>query len=320
MNLSSRRVALIGGSGFVGRSISEHLAREGLEQRILTRSRERARASWPLPGASCVECDPADTASLTAALAGCDVAVNLVGILNERGDNGAGFQRAHVDLTRTVLAACTAAGVTRYLHMSALNAAPVAPSHYLRTKGEAERLVRAAPAGLATTIFRPSVIFGPGDGLFCRFDALLALSPLLPLACASTRFQPVYVGDVASAFVRAIDDRRSIGQSYDLAGPAVMTLEDIVRLVVRVTGRRRLIVPLGMLASRLQAEVFEHLPGKPFSRDNFRSATQDSVLPGANGLAAFGITPTAVDAVIDTLLHGGGERMRYDRLRRHAGR
>ena len=320
MSMQAGRVALIGGSGFIGRSISEHLDRAGLAQKILTRSREGARASWSLPGASCVECNPYDQAALTAAIADCDAVINLVGILNERGDKGSGYQRAHVDLTRIALAACSDAGVTRYLHMSALNAAPVAPSHYLRTKGEAERLVRAAPPALATTIFRPSVVFGPGDGLFCRFDALLNLAPMLPLACAATRFQPVYVGNVAEAFVRALDDRRSIGQSYDLGGPAVMTLAEIVDLVVRVSGRRRLIVPLGMLASRIQAEIFEHLPGKPFSRDNFRSATQDSVLTGPNGLHAFGIEPTAVEAIIETCLHRGGERMRYDRLRRHAGR
>ncbi len=320
MSRQLRRVALIGGSGFIGRSISEHLDRAGISQQIVTRSREGARASWSLPGASCVECNPYDQAALTAAIADCDAVINLVGILNERGDNGSGFQRAHVDLTRTALAACSNAGVARYLHMSALNAAPVAASHYLRTKGEAERLVRAASASLATTIFRPSVVFGPGDGLFCRFDALLRFAPVLPLACAASRFQPVYVGNVAEAFVRALGDRRSVGQSYDLGGPAVMTLAEIVQLVVRVTGRKRLIVPLGLLASRVQAEIFEHLPGKPFSRDNFRSATQDSVLSGPNGLDAFGIAPVAVEAVIETCLQRGGERMRYDLLRRRAGR
>jgi len=320
MNLNVRRVALIGGSGFVGRSLSEHLARAGIEQRVLTRNRLHARASWPLPGATCIECDPYSPAALAAAVQDCDAVVNLVGILNERGDRGDGFQRAHVELTRNALQACASSGVARYLHMSALNAAPVAPSHYLRSKGEAERLVRAAPTALATTIFRPSVIFGPGDGLFCRFDALLEFSPVLPLACAAARFQPVYVGDVAEAFVRSLDHRPSFGASYDLGGPEVMTLEQIVRMVLAARGRRRLVLPLGMVASRLQAEIFEHLPGKPFSRDNFRSTTVDSVLPGPNGLAQLGIAPVHVAAMLRSCLGLGGERMRYDLLRQRAGR
>lgn len=318
MKEASLRVAVLGGSGFVGRVLCEHLTRAGHAPRVLTRDREHARAIWPLPNADCVACNPYDAAALTTAVAGCDAVINLVGILNERGDRGDGFERAHVVLTRTVLEACTSAGITRYLHMSALNAAPVAASHYLRTKGEAERLVRAS--GLAWTIFRPSVIFGPGDGIFSRFDTLTRFSPMLPLACAQSRFQPVYVGDVADAFVRALADQRTIGESYDLGGPAVLTLAEIVQIVLRVTRRRRFVLPLGMLASRLQAEVFEHLPGKPFSRDNFRSATQDSVVTGANGLDRLGITPVAVEAVVPRSLHGGGERMRYDDLRRSAGR
>ena len=318
MNQQFQRVAILGGSGFVGRSLCERLARAGIAARVVSRSRERTRAIWSLPGASCVECNPYDGAALTDALAGCDALVNLVGILNERGDRGTGFHRAHVDLTRIALEACRVAGITRYLHMSALNAAPVSVSHYLRTKGEAEMLVRAAAP--AWTIFRPSVIFGPGDGLLCRFDGLLKLTPVLPLACAHTRFQPIHVGDVAEAFVRALGDLRTHGQSFDLGGPAVMSLAEIVQAVARATGRRRLIVPLGALMSRLQAEVFEHLPGKPFSRDNFRSASQDSVVTGTNGLARLDIEPVAVEATIDTILRGGGERLRYDLLRQRASR
>lgn len=320
MNVEPGRVAILGGSGFVGRTLSEHLARRGIEQRVLTRSREHARAVWPLPGATCIECDPYDSAALRAAFTGCHAVVNLIGILNERGDQGKGFQRTHVALTRNILAACSEAGVRRFIYMSALNAAPVAPSHYLRTKGEAERLVRAAAPGLESTIFRPSVIFGPGDGLFCRFEQLLRYSPVLPLACAGARFQPVYVGNVAEAFATALSDRRTVGQAYDLGGPEILTLAEIVQVVLRITGRHRLVIPLGVVASRLQAEVFEHLPGKPFSRDNFRSASIDSVVNETNGLATLGISPTPIDAIVPACLRPAGERSRYDSLRRHAGR
>jgi len=143
---------------------------------------------------------------------------------------------------------------------------------------------------------------------------------VLPLACATARFQPVYVGNVAEAFVRSLDHRPSFGASYDLGGPEVMTLEQIVRRVLEARGRRRLVLPLGMVASRVQAEIFEHLPGKPFSRDNFRSATVDSVLPGPNGLAQLGIAPVHLASVLRNCLGIGGERMRYDQLRRRAGR
>ncbi len=318
MNAYPRSVAVLGGSGFIGSMLAEHLTRAGHALVILTRSRERARGVWALPAARCVECDPYDTTALSAAFAGCDAVVNLIGILNEKGDRGDGFHRAHVELTRGALEACAEAGITRYLHMSALNAAPVAVSHYLRTKGEAEMLVRASP--LEWTIFRPSLVFGPGDRLFNRFEALTRYAPVLPLACAHTRFQPVYVGNVAEAFVRALEARRSIGQSYDLGGPAVMTLAELVDKLLRTLGRRRLVLPLGLAASRLQAEIFEHVPGKPFSRDNFRVTSEDSVVTDANGLERLGIAPVAVDGMIARCLGGGGERRRYDRLRQHAGR
>jgi len=319
MNGSSRSVAVLGGSGFIGSVLAEHLTRAGHVPVILTRAREHSRSVWALPTVRCVECNPYDTAALTAAIAGCDAVVNLVGILNEKGDSGEGYRRVHVELTRGALEACAAAGVSRYLHMSALNAAPVAVSHYQRTKGEAEMLVRGS--ALEWTIFRPSVVFGPGDGLFNRFEALTRYTPVLPLACGHTRFQPVYVGDVAEAFVRALEDRRCIGQSYDLGGPAVMTLAEIVDKLLATLNRKRLVLPLGLTASRLQAEICEHLPGKPFSRDNFRSASEDSVVTGENGLERLGIVPVAVDGMIARCLGGGGgERQRYDRLRRQAGR
>ncbi len=312
-------IAILGGSGFVGSMLANRLAAAGRPVRILTRDREAARDLWLLPDTRCVAVDPYDEAALGKALAGCSALVNLVGILNERGDRGSGFARAHVALTGTALEACANAGVRRYLHMSALNAAPDAPSHYLRSKGEAERRVQAAGM-VAWTIFRPSVIFGPGDGLFCRFEALLRHVPVLPLACANARFQPVYVGDVADAFVRALDDRATHGARFDLGGPEIWTLRRIVDYVIELTGRRRLVLPLGPTLSRLQAEVLEHVPGKPFSRDNLRSARLDSVCPGPNGLLALGVTPTPIAAVVPEYIGAHTERRRYDGFRGRARR
>ncbi|MSQ68799.1 MAG: complex I NDUFA9 subunit family protein [Gammaproteobacteria bacterium] len=318
--MQHKSIAVLGGSGFVGRALCEQLARAGWAVRVLTRARNHARELWPLPATECVECDVYAPAALAAALRGTDAVINLVGILNEKGDRGTGFQRAHVELTQCVIAACATAGVGRYLHMSALNAASGAPSHYLRTKGDAEKLVRAASA-LQSTIFRPSLIFGPGDGLFVRFDQLLSLAPILPLACAAARFQPVYVGDVAAAFITALDDKSTIGQDYSLGGPAVLSLLEIVRYGVHLRGRRRLILPLGSRLSRVLAEVMEHLPGKPFSRDNLRSAALDSVLPpGVDGLRTLRIAATPLAAIVPGYLSGTGERARYDDLRQRARR
>lgn len=312
-------ITVLGGSGFVGRSLCEHLVRAGYALRVLTRSRLGARELWLLPETRIIEGDVYDEAFLREGLTGASAAINLVGILNERGDDGRGFERAHVELTRKVLAACAATGVARYLHMSALNAAPDAPSHYLRSKAAAEALVTASD--LNSTIFRPSVIFGPGDGLFARFDQLTALAPVLPLACAAARFQPVYVGDVATAFVRALDDKSTYGKRYDLGGPTVMSLLEIVRYALRQRGRSRLVLPLGAGLSRLMAEVMEHLPGKPFSRDNLRSASLNSVLAaGHDGLAELHIEKTHVSAVVPTYLGRRGLLARYDRLREGAGR
>ncbi len=312
-------ITLLGGSGFVGRALCERLVRAGYALRILTRARLAARDLWLLPDTTVIAGDVYDADFLRSAVAGANAVINLVGILNERGDDGRGFERAHVDLTRLVLAACAASGVTRYLHMSALNAAADAPSYYLRSKAAAETLV--ASSGLNTTIFRPSVIFGPGDGLFVRFDQLTALAPVLPLACAAARFQPVYVGDVADAFVHALGDKATVGKRYDLGGPSVMSLQEVVAYTLRQRGRCRLVLPLGSGLSRVMAEIMEHLPGKPFSRDNLRSASLNSVLAaGHDGLAELHIPKTSVAAIVPAYLGQRGVLARYDRLREHAGR
>ena len=317
--MQSGRVTLLGGSGFVGRALCAELARRGKSITVITRDPRHGRELQTLPRLALVRVDAWDPSELAAVIRGSEAVINLVGILNERGDDGRGFRHVHRELTASVLTACSLAGVSRYVHMSALNASPSGPSHYLRSKGEAEALVEAS--GLEATVFRPSVIFGNGDGLFCRFEQLLRTSPVLPLACAATRFQPVFVGDVAAAFALALETRGTIGQRYDLGGPDIMTLLEIVQAVLVARGWRRLVLPLGPVASRIMAEVMEHLPGKPFSRDNFRSASVDSVVPaGSVGLAALGLSATSVASVLPGLLGGLNEAARHDRRRRLAGR
>jgi uncharacterized protein YbjT (DUF2867 family) len=309
-------IVVLGGTGFVGRHLVARLVRAGHRVSVLTRNRNRDRELLVLPGVQLLEVDPYDADALAERLRGADAAINLIGILNERGDSGAGFQRVYVELTEGLVAACKKAGVRRVLQMSALNAGR-GHSHYLRARGEAEAALRGS--GLDWTLFQPSVIFGPGDGLFFRFAQLLAIAPVLPLARADARFAPVYVGDVAEAFARALADPASIGQAYELYGPQVMSLAEIVRYTARHRGMRRLVLPLPDALGRLQALVCDFIPGKPFSRDNFRSLLTPSV-GGIDGLYRLGIERTPVDAVMPALLRRDGRQRALDRYRRLATR
>jgi NADH dehydrogenase len=230
--------------------------------------------------------------------------VNLVGILNESGDDGKGFRHAHVELTKRVVAACKAAGVARLLQMSSLNAGR-GSSHYLKSRGEAEAVVKTS--GLHWTIFEPSVIFGMGDGLFTRFAALVKLLPVLPLACADAKFAPVYVGDVVEAFSRSLRDRQTIGEVYELYGPDVFSLSQIVQMTARQLGLRRLVIPLPDVLGRLQGLACDFVPGKPFSSDNFRSLQTDSV-GGIDGLHRLAIVPTRVKQILPDMLGNSDDK------------
>jgi NADH dehydrogenase len=306
------KLVLLGGTGFVGRALAQRLAADGHAVRVLSRNPAAHRDRLLAPGTELRQCNVHDPQALRAAIAGSDAVINLVGILNEKGDDGSGFRRAHVELARTVIAACQAAGTRRLLQMSALNAGR-GRSHYLASRGEAEALVR--DSGLDWTIFQSSVIFGEGDGLFTRFAALLRSLPVLPLARAQCRFAPVFIGDVVEAMVRALRDPAAIGQAYELYGPDVFTLREIVRMTADQLGLRRLVVPLPDLLGRAQALACDFVPGKPFSSDNFRSLLSDSV-GGVDGLHRLGIAPTRVADVLPDLLGDTGDRQaRLDRYR-----
>jgi uncharacterized protein YbjT (DUF2867 family) len=302
--MTQHSICILGGTGFVGTRLASRLVRDGHRVRVLTRDRFRHRELSVLPGLELVDCDVHDGARLTAALAGRDVAINLVGILNERGHRGRGFHRAHAELAATLVGACHAAGVPRLLQLGSLRAAADAPSHYLRSKALAERVIRERAGAIAWTVFRPSVIFGPGDSFLNRFAGLLAIAPVMPLARAGARFQPVYVGDVVEALVRAIDRRDAVGQAYELGGPDIVTLAALVRWVAALTGRRRLVVALPDALGWLQAAALGLLPGKPLSLDNFRSLALDSVCSD-DGLGRLGVAPTPLRAVAPRYLGDG---------------
>lgn len=309
--MTSPRIVVFGGTGFVGQRLVPRLVQSGFHALVPSRNRNLQRDLFVLPQVHVLDADPYSPADLRRVIEGAHAVVNLVGILNERRRDGSGFQRAHVELTEKITAACRATGTRRLLQMSALNAGRGA-SHYLRTRGEAEACVKVS--GLDWTIFQPSVIFGPGDGLFGRFAGLLKLTPVLPLARADAKFAPVYVGDVAEAFARALDDATSIGQSYELYGPQTLTLADIVRYTARHLGLRRLVLPLPDALARIQAAVCDFVPGKPFSTDNYLSLEIDSV-GGIDGLHRLGIAPTAIDAIVPEQLGLHVRQRRYDSYR-----
>lgn len=320
--MSEKNICIIGGTGFVGHHLIHRLTRNGWNVRVPTRRRERHRDLLVNPRVQLVEANVYEPAVLRRLFQDCDAVVNLVGILNERGSSGQGFARAHVDLPGEIVEAMRASEVKRLLHMSALNAYPREEhSHYLRTKGLGEDLVHAAAAhGLQVTSFRPSVIFGPGDSFFNRFATLLKITPLVfPLACPNSRFAPVYAGDVAAAMAKALDDANSIGKHCDLCGPEVYTLAELVEYTARQLGVQRRIWKMGDALSWTQARLLEFVPGKPFSRDNYWSLQKDSVC-AQNAFAMFGITPTAIDAVVPGYLGQRTTRGGYQRLRSLARR
>jgi NADH dehydrogenase len=318
----SHRILLLGGSGFVGSHLAARLVRDGHSVTVLSRQPHRHPALRVLPTLRLVAADVHDEAALTAACAQADVVINLVGILNEPGRNGLGFRRAHTELARRVVEACRRVGVARLLHMSALNAdAAKGASYYLRSKGEAEGIVltQAGPE-LKVTVFQPSVIFGADDALTNRFAALLELAPLLfPLACHDATLAPVWVEDVVEAMARAIDDRRTHGQRYQLCGPQALTLEQLLRFVRDQRGLRTLIWRLPRWLGKLQAALLEFVPGKPFSLDNWRSLQLPSICSN-DGFAPFGIAPRALEAVAPAWLARRNQRGRYDAMRARVGR
>lgn len=293
---------MLGGTGFIGAHLVSRLAREGLRVRVPSRHPQRHGALAVVPGVTLSRADIHDDADLARALAGCDAAINCVGILHPSGRDG--FRRVHVELPRRLAQAARAAGVRRVVHVSALGAdAAAAPSLYLRSKGEGEAALRVHAADqVAYTVFQPSIVFGPGDSFVNRFARLLELAPVLPLACADARLQPVYVGDLVEAIARALGDRATYGKRYAVCGPTVYTLREVVALVAAQLGLRRRVVAIPDWLARVQAAVLGHLPGKLFTTDNFRSLQYASVCGDRYGLAEFGIDPTALEAVLPTYL------------------
>ncbi len=312
-------IGVLGGSGFVGQHLVRALAEAGYQVRVLARHRERCRELLVLPRVSVIDSDIMSLSNLHQHLAGCSAVINLVAVLNEnkKGD----FQRLHVELPRMIIDACVANKIDRIIHISALNAyAGKAPSRYLTSKGEGEDTMHmAADEGINVTSLRPSVIFGPGDHLFNRFASLLKFILHLPLACPNARFAPVYVGDVVDVIIKSLNEKATFGQRYDLCGPRVYTLQQLVEFTIKTLGIKRKVIPLGNGISKLQARIMGLLPGKPLTYDNYLSMQVDSISKTPFP-ERFGITPQSIEAIVPRYLLNKHQRGQFNRFRLYAGR
>lgn len=314
-------VLILGGSGFIGRSACEQLVRAfGGRARITvpTRRLPHAQSVQSLPGLTVLEADVHSAGALEALLAGQDIVINLIAVLQ---GSAARFDHVHVQLPRRLAAACATGGVRRLIHVSALGvpdgAAAEAPSRYLRSKAAGEAVLREADLDL--TLLRPSVVFGAGDSFLNMFARLQVLAPVMPLACAEARFQPVWVEDVARAIVCCVQDSGTVGKTYELAGPDVLSLAEIVRLAGRLSGHPRPILPLPGLLGVMQAWAIELLPGKPLmSRDNLDSMKVPNIAGGRlPGLSQLGIVAQAMAAVAPGFLSAGQGCARLNAWRAH---
>lgn len=338
------RICVLGGSGFVGSAIVQALASQGRFVRVLTRNRERSKALIVLPTVEVVECNIHDQAELNQQFSGMDAIINLVGILHEArpgnidnsGHGSGDFYDNHIELPRRILLACTVNSIQRLLHMSALGANVDARSAYQRSKAFGEQLIRDSGKSdahdglgrsdfvhgyrLYPTIFRPSVIFGRGDSFLSMFASLVRLLPVIPLAQAGARFQPVWVEDVAAAFVHALDDPATFGETYDVCGPAVYTLQALVKFVAHTVNVSPMIIPLCSRLSYLQALLLEFVPGKKLmTRDNYYAMLSDNVCDGAYPEPP-GMMPAALEAIAAEYLNGATQRGQYTIFRGRAGR
>lgn len=312
-----KQICVLGGSGFVGSALVHKLSCAGYEVKVLTRRREASKSLILLPNVQVIECDIYNDNDLTLQIRGCHAVINLVGILHETKHMT--FQRVHVELPQRVAQICIKQGVKRLLHMSALQADPAAPSAYLKSRAAGEAAVMSMVDALHITVFRPSVIFGRGDNFINMFATLVRLMPVLLLAKPEARFQPIWVEDVASVMATAVDNVDTYAQTYELGGPRVYTLKQIITFVGFVLGKHVTVVGLNDTLSYLQALALELSPGKLMTRDNLKSMEVDSVMQGAFP-ALFSLTPATLEAIVPEYLSDDHPKGAYLKFRRTAGR
>lgn len=313
--MGTKKILLLGGSGFIGSHIAYRLSEHDVELTIPTRRRERHKKIITLPGVEMPQIDNLDSKSLVQLVKDQDAVINLVGILHDKDKSqpyGKGFKKAHVSIPKRLVAACEATGVRRVVHISALGADPNGPSAYQRSKAAGEQLLREAK-NLDVTIFRPSVVFGPEDSFLNLFAGLLRFLWVMPLGRANTHFQPVYVGDVASACVDSLIRPETIGKTYDLAGPKIYSLRELVEYVGKLTGHNKPVIGLPDSLARIQAFLLSLAPNPMMTPDNLLSMKIDNVASGAHNYPNW--KPTPLEAIAPAYLGTNNTQDKLDSYR-----
>jgi uncharacterized protein YbjT (DUF2867 family) len=310
-------ITVLGGAGFVGSALVTKLDQAGYQVKVLSRRREAAKHLILLPNVQVLDCDIADNHALKDALKGSDAVINLVGILHESSKNS--FEKIHHQLPRRVAQLCEELSISRLIHMSALQASKHAPSSYLKSKAMGEDAINEFSKKLDITIFKPSVIFGRGDSFITLFANLVRYLPVIALAKPNAKFQPIWVEDVAQCFVNALENTATYGKSYELGGPTVYTLRQLVQKVMDILAKQRPIIGLNDSLSMAQGFMLELMPIKLMTRDNIRSMQVDNIcaLPIAPELD---VVPTALEVIVPEYLLDTSPRAAYDGFRTAAGR
>lgn len=311
-----KQVSVLGGSGFVGSAVVAGLQKAGFSVNVLTRRPNKVRHLILLPNVKVTACDIFDDEALYKALQGSDAVINLVGVLHQ--SKRFSFDRMHHQLPARLGKVCKSLGIRRLVQMSSLGASDTAPSEYQQSKAAGENTLKAVE-GLALTIFRPSVIFGRQDSFINLFGKLAKYLPMILLAKPDTKFQPIWVEDVAHCVVRSLQNIETTGQTYELAGPKVYSFRDLIKLILKTLNIKRPVIGLNDTLSYLQAFIMEWLPVKLMSRDNLKSMEVDNVSQDPFP-TIFGITPTALETEIDEMLTDATPRGAYHQFRQYAAR
>ena len=293
-------VCVLGGSGFVGNVIVRQLSEAGYLVKVLTRNGHKGKHLTKLSNVQVIECNVLNDNALKQAIQSAHAVINLIGILHET--NKLNFESIHAELPKRLAAICTNSGIPRLMHMSALQASDRAPSKYLRSKAKGEQYLTQHANNLSITIFKPSVIFGACDNFINLFAKLIKVLPVIVLAKPNAKFQPIYVEDVSAAFVKALDDKRTFGKTYELAGPNTYSLRQLIQLVAKAMNKHRMIIGLNDRLSYLQAWAMELLPVKMMTRDNVRSMEVDSI-SHQSFPDYLDFQPKALEEVLPTYIH-----------------
>lgn len=320
--MSKLSIGLQGGTGFIGSVLANALVKRGHEIKISTRNINHGRHLWVLPNTRVSEIDLNRQEQIDSLFKGCDVLINLIGILNEKKDDGKGFTYAHAELTSRAVQTCKTNKIKHFIQISSIGADIDSRSNYQQTKGNAENIVLSELSpNLKASIIRPSVVFGPNDKFINKFATLIKVfRGRIPLACPQSLLQPIFVNDLVDAIIAIVEYPQYKEPIYELGGPEIKTLIEIVRYICEVLNIKDRVIPLNYLFSSIQAGVLEFVPGKPFSRDNLRSLRNNSICSELPGLQDLGIKATAMNEIIPSYLSERKYKDRFAHYRNTSGR